>query len=795
MSAHLTGEHLSPPNIEFAASLQAVLRDCESRDFRLDIPQQEAIESIGHALLRGKSTGYIEMATSTGKTAIEALVTEAAVRAGKRVLLLAPKVAIANQIDGLHREKPTGLARFTNLHAQTPIGRHYGQSRAKHSDQVVISTYSGFLNEAKNLHGRLGQFDVIIGDECHRSLGQHTSRAMKSSFSGAVKLGFSATPDFAVDRMSDEVFSEKLFEFSLIDAIEAGKTAPLRTLIYETEETLNLIDARSEFTERELAPFINNMQRNGTAHQLALDLVRDHRQGIIACIPGSNNVHARLMADMLSRSGVAAADIGAHLSPEEQSTRLKQFHNGDIDVLTFTRALEEGWDSDEASFCINMAPTASPVRTKQLIGRVMRKNHDDRESVYIDFVDQSKGVYKEQYTALHALELETIDFDRVLGGHTSGSTWELPSPLKRPVLSKALYERLLQSNGRLVNDVISAEKRNHIDPLVRHWEKVLEKERLPSEVTDNPVLTPALEKQLRKAHDLFMKHNGVEPTVDELVELLPNVPAFQKRVLGEYGIRVAGDEAPLALYNENETQDPHEAVTGYLLRKQILKILDTLTEREAGVITRRFGLKDGEEWDLDKIGRDYGVTRERIRQIESKTMSKLRHRSRSQDLQDYQEDPVDRRHETKHDKQTAEAPRTREKQLTDTFWDPDTATYQTLHEIKFYRTDPETGASVVNMESLKMTSGLLDIPLKRASISVIQRSITERISEIHNWREGALAAIKRFEELPVRLETMEQRAATLTIYDSKVRMIDSLIGRLESLRTFWAARAEPPAQN
>ena len=72
-----------------------------------------------------------------------------------------------------------------------------------------------------------------------------------------------------------------------------------------------------------------------------------------------------------------------------------------------------------------------------------------------------------------------------------------------------------------------------------------------------------------------------------------------------------------------------------LLQEQLHHVLDTLSEREAGVVSMRFGLGDGQPKTLDEIGKVYGVTRERIRQIESKTMSKLRHPSRSQVLRDY----------------------------------------------------------------------------------------------------------------------------------------------------------------
>ncbi|WP_455428607.1 sigma factor-like helix-turn-helix DNA-binding protein [Klenkia terrae] len=78
-----------------------------------------------------------------------------------------------------------------------------------------------------------------------------------------------------------------------------------------------------------------------------------------------------------------------------------------------------------------------------------------------------------------------------------------------------------------------------------------------------------------------------------------------------------------------------EAVSYGFMQEQLTSVLQTLSEREAGVVRLRFGLSDGTPRTLDEIGQVYGVTRERIRQIESKTMSKLRHPSRSQVLRDY----------------------------------------------------------------------------------------------------------------------------------------------------------------
>jgi RNA polymerase primary sigma factor len=86
---------------------------------------------------------------------------------------------------------------------------------------------------------------------------------------------------------------------------------------------------------------------------------------------------------------------------------------------------------------------------------------------------------------------------------------------------------------------------------------------------------------------------------------------------------------------DSEAVVPSDAASFILLQEQIASILHTLSEREQKVIELRFGLMDGQPRTLEEVGQEFGVTRERIRQIESKTLSKLRHPSRSLKLRDY----------------------------------------------------------------------------------------------------------------------------------------------------------------
>ncbi len=155
-------------------------------------------------------------------------------------------------------------------------------------------------------------------------------------------------------------------------------------------------------------------------------------------------------------------------------------------------------------------------------------------------------------------------------------------------------------------------------------------------------MVEVINKLARVQRQLFQSL-GREPSPDELAKELDMTPEKVVEVqkygrepislqtpLGEEGDSQFGD-----LIEDSEAVVAIDAVSFTLLREQLGHVLDTLSEREAGVVTMRFGLSDGQPRTLDEIGKVYGVTRERIRQIESKTMSKLRHPSRSQALREY----------------------------------------------------------------------------------------------------------------------------------------------------------------
>ncbi|MGO3146947.1 MAG: RNA polymerase sigma factor [Leucobacter sp.] len=160
-----------------------------------------------------------------------------------------------------------------------------------------------------------------------------------------------------------------------------------------------------------------------------------------------------------------------------------------------------------------------------------------------------------------------------------------------------------------------------------------------------PVHMVEVINKLARVQRQMLQDLGREPTPEELsreldmttekvieVQKYGREPISLHTPLGEDGDSEFGD-----LIEDTEAVVPADAVGFTMLQQQLEQLLDSLSDREAGVIKMRFGLGDGMPKTLDQIGDTFGVTRERIRQIESKTMAKLRHPSRSQQLRDYLE--------------------------------------------------------------------------------------------------------------------------------------------------------------
>ncbi|MBM3709489.1 MAG: RNA polymerase sigma factor RpoD [Actinobacteria bacterium] len=157
-------------------------------------------------------------------------------------------------------------------------------------------------------------------------------------------------------------------------------------------------------------------------------------------------------------------------------------------------------------------------------------------------------------------------------------------------------------------------------------------------------MVETINKLIRVQRQLLQKF-GREPTADEIAEYLEFTPDKVREIM-KISQEPVSLETPIGeeedshlgdFIEDSEVEAPSDAASFSMLQEQLNEVLNTLNERERKVIQLRFGLQDGHPRTLEEVGREFGVTRERIRQIESKTLSKLRHPNRSSVLRDFLE--------------------------------------------------------------------------------------------------------------------------------------------------------------
>ena len=157
-------------------------------------------------------------------------------------------------------------------------------------------------------------------------------------------------------------------------------------------------------------------------------------------------------------------------------------------------------------------------------------------------------------------------------------------------------------------------------------------------------MVETINKLMRQQRRLLQEY-GREPNADEIGEAMDVLPEKVEEIL-KISQEPVSLETPIGEDEDSHLGDfiedrsapaPSDAATSQLLKEQISQVLHTLTDREARVLELRFGLNDGKSRTLEEVGREFGVTRERIRQIEAKALRKLRHPLRSQKLKDFLE--------------------------------------------------------------------------------------------------------------------------------------------------------------
>jgi len=392
--------------------------DIQLRDHQLDV-----FTDIYHFLTRSKSDqnglvnsrGYIELPTGSGKTAIFSTLVETLNRPlpgtvkKPKSLILVPKLDLVDQTIGGDGER--GFAKFTN---DTKVTEYHAKTKDLSGDAVVM-TYQSLVGAINRGEISKEDFGLIICDEAHRALGGKTRTAIDHIAQGNLLLGLTASPEFTSKHV-DSLFTEKIHNMSLREAIEMGLLSPVRCYAIASDAKLDSLISSSDYTESELAVLIENEWRNQKAIEFAKRFVEMGKSGIIACVPGQNTKHAINLAEALSQENITDPYTGELRKIRAQAVSgndnnrdliYRAFENGELDLLTYVDLLTEGWDSTRAKFLINLRPTTSPINAIQRLGRVLRKSHNPSDiATVIEFMDQSD---KQSYTFFHVLGLETIE--------------------------------------------------------------------------------------------------------------------------------------------------------------------------------------------------------------------------------------------------------------------------------------------------------------------------------------------------------------------------------------------------
>lgn len=633
--------HENPVASKAARDLSVYLELTTDTEKRSPLPHQKVIlGDVLQSFTDGAQRGYVESPTATGKTYLMARLADAFYNGGSRVLILCDRRQQAEQILG--KSGDTGLLQVTDLIDFRDIGTHYEGSHATTDDRIVISTYASLNHFAQT--GELGQFDVILADEAHKSLGPVTSANLKNYCPDAVKIGFTATPAYSVGKRVGEIFDSPFHSTTLKEAVENDLVAPVNCLIYATDQEIPFLDNAEEYSQRELEKLISLKPRNDKAIEFAKDFVRDGRQGIIACVPGANLAHARLLADELDGDFVKLEDgrykfiraraVGTHQKPEETRRILSEFENGQVDILTFVDMISEGWNSQVASFLIDLQPTTSKLKKTQKIGRVIRKKANNLVSIVVDFMDISM---KYQVTSLDVMQEKQYVIGRRFGSkregstHSSGSSHDLRYIEK--LINSNLWHELQQINMFKVGDLrlrsVSDEPSTR-DPLFAKYEQLLGKgyEREPSNSMGVPqYVIKELGAFMRRYTRLERMVPDTE-AIEKYIQAKMPAQAEQARMIAQLALQGFDADPAGIIYDDPRIPDEYDLVDEVLYNEKIDtvgKAVASLPERERIILEMRYGLNGygGKVHTFEEIGQVIDVTRERVRQLEGQALARL----------------------------------------------------------------------------------------------------------------------------------------------------------------------------
>lgn len=324
--------------------------------------QIEVFKELRRQLEQGHMAGYIKLPTGTGKTV---LFTEFVEAANINTLIIVPSVDLIAQTNAQLSEFASGL----------DVGAYYGGQKTT-GKKVTITTYDSLnkLNPA--------DYGLVIADEAHRSL-SNLRKDVMGRFDHALRIGFTATPEFHEEKKVSDILSEKFYDMSIRDAVEHDLLAPFKVHAVPTDLDISKVKTTETggYDPKELKKVLEKAAYMKARHVQAKSILDRFPPGT-GSIASCNSLHeANEFVKYMKSEGQKAAIIHGGLKKEERERIVKQYKAGEIDVLAGDQLIIEGLDLPRASVLLNFRPTLSRVVAEQRGGRVLRKDKNNPDKI------------------------------------------------------------------------------------------------------------------------------------------------------------------------------------------------------------------------------------------------------------------------------------------------------------------------------------------------------------------------------------------------------------------------------
>ena len=330
--------------------------------------QNEAVSAIQNEWKEGHQKTLLVLPTGTGKTVVFSKVVEEETKDGSNALILAHRGELLDQASEKLLET-SGLDSALEKAESSSIG---SKKRVTVASVQTLSQEKRLTAFAKN------HFKTIVVDEAHHSMSDTYQRIL-THFDGANVLGVTATPDRSDQKSLGKYFDSKAYEYSLHQAIREGHLSPVKAQMIPLELDIhNVSMSNGDYAVGEignaLEPYLN---------QIALEMLNYCKgRKTVVFLPLVKT--SQKFAELLNLYGIRAAEVNGN-SPDRDQI-LKDFEDGEYDVLCNSMLLTEGWDSPAVDCIIILRPTKIRSLYQQMVGRGMRLHPGKEELLLLDFL-------------------------------------------------------------------------------------------------------------------------------------------------------------------------------------------------------------------------------------------------------------------------------------------------------------------------------------------------------------------------------------------------------------------------